>query len=322
MLNKSVLALLILFVFTTNVMAKENYQLEPVFLSLPVHTVGRINHKKIMPLCFKVPGVVEAIYVKEGQKVKEGDMLAQLSKTEILAQHKKAKHAYKKAKRDLKRAQNLFKEKIITLEQLENAKTMLEIRKSDLKIAYAQIKNSKIFAPANGIILKKLVCDFQGVTAGMPALLLGSLDGGWIVQSQFTDKDILHLKKGDPALVEIESYQKHKFQAQISEISLASDPRNGTYCVTFSLKPSDKRLVPGLIAKITCFPSEKEKVYLLPSEIVSGTKNGEGIINVIKNPDNVPEKVSFEMVGILDDKIAAKLNMPEPFEILAVEGEI
>ena len=59
--------------------------------------------------------------------MKSGQLLAQLDLVEISAYKKQALAAFEKAERDFKRADNLFKEKVATLEQKQNALSALDI---------------------------------------------------------------------------------------------------------------------------------------------------------------------------------------------------
>ena len=63
-----------------------------------------------MKLSFKTGGIVCKIFVREGDKVRKGDLLASLNLLEINANAEQAKIGYDKALRDYNRAENLLKE--------------------------------------------------------------------------------------------------------------------------------------------------------------------------------------------------------------------
>ena len=77
-------------------------------VSLPVIGSGLINSDTEATLSFKIGGVIQKIFVEEGQKVTKGQLLAQLDLTEINAKVTQAKNANDKAKRDLTRVKNLY----------------------------------------------------------------------------------------------------------------------------------------------------------------------------------------------------------------------
>ena len=86
-------------------------------MSLPVHTSGILVSSEEMKLSFKTGGIVEKIFVREGDRVKKGDILASLNLSEIKANAEQARNVYDKAQRDLKRVENLFRDSAATLEQ-------------------------------------------------------------------------------------------------------------------------------------------------------------------------------------------------------------
>ena len=74
-------------------------------------------------LSFKIGGIISKIYVKEGDHVVKGQLLATLDLTEINAQVQQATQNAEKAQRDVTRARNLYNDTVATLEQLQNATT-------------------------------------------------------------------------------------------------------------------------------------------------------------------------------------------------------
>src|SRR5690606_34245414 len=121
-------------------------------------------------LSFKNGGVIERIYVKEGDMVKKGQLLAILNMTELNAKANQVKLAIEKAQRDYNRAQKLYRDSVATLEQFENAKTQLELLQQDLNTIQFNIRYSEIRATENGYVLLKLANEGQIVGPGMPVL--------------------------------------------------------------------------------------------------------------------------------------------------------
>lgn len=86
-------------------------------------------------LSFKTGGIIEKIYVKEGQSVRKGQLLATLNLTEINAQVQQASESVQKYDRDLKRVTSLYRDSVATLEQVQNLTTALSVAKQSLEIA-------------------------------------------------------------------------------------------------------------------------------------------------------------------------------------------
>jgi len=90
---------------------------------IPVRAIGMLGTMTEIKLSFKTGGIVREIRVKEGERVRRGDILAVLDLSEIRAQVDQAQIAMEKAGRDLTRAENLYRDSVATLEQLQNARS-------------------------------------------------------------------------------------------------------------------------------------------------------------------------------------------------------
>ena len=93
--------------------------LEMATLSGDIVATGLLTTENDARLAFKIGGVIDRIYVTEGQTVKKGQLLASLKTGEINAQIEQTRLGLEKAKRDFNRAQNLFKDSVATLEQVQ-----------------------------------------------------------------------------------------------------------------------------------------------------------------------------------------------------------
>ena len=73
----------------------------------PVYAFGKLAAQEESKLSFKIGGVIQAIYVNQGQNIRKGQLLATLDKKEINAQVASAKANFEKWERDLKRMEIL-----------------------------------------------------------------------------------------------------------------------------------------------------------------------------------------------------------------------
>ena len=113
---------------------------------------GKLASTSEANLSFKSGGVISRIYVKEGDHVSRGQLLATLNLTEINAQVQQAKQNADKANRDYTRAKNLYADTAATLEQLQNAETGQKVASEALRIASFNAAYAQIRAAANGVI--------------------------------------------------------------------------------------------------------------------------------------------------------------------------
>lgn len=260
----------------------------------PVHSVGKVYPKAEAKLGFKTGGIIKDILVDEGQTVRKGQVLAVLNLSEIEASRNQASLGFDKAKRDYVRAQNLYKDSVVTLEQLENARTQLEYAKSTLEIADFNLKYSRIVAPENGKILKRLAEQNEMIAPGYPVFLFGSNVDDWVVRANIPEVEIMKINIGNKANVILDAYPEKTIQAEITEIGTFADPYTGTYEIELTIADRDIKLASGLFARFDISPTKSEVYDVVPVNSLVEANEHEGYVyKVDKGNAVVREKVSI-----------------------------
>jgi multidrug efflux system membrane fusion protein len=274
-------------------------------ISLAVHSAGILSSRKEMRLSFKTGGIVDQIYVKEGQRVKKGELLAKLKLEEIRAAFIQAQNTMAKAERDMERVNNLYADSVATLEQKQDAETALNIAMSNFKVAEFNLVHSQITAPENGKVLKQFIEENELIAPGVPVFYFGSGGEKWIVKAGITDRAIIKIHLGDSADVYLDPYPKAIFPAYVTEITEAVDPMTGTYEVELQIDQKDFRLMSGFVAKVSIYPAEKQKYYLIPIEaLVEADEESGYIFTMINSKENkAAKKIAVKIGPVINDKV-------------------
>ncbi|MBN2412982.1 efflux RND transporter periplasmic adaptor subunit [candidate division KSB1 bacterium] len=277
-------------------------------LSETIHSSGVLQSSDIIKLSFKTGGIVDRIFVHEGEAVKTGQCLASLKQEEMNAQLERARTGYEKAVRDFERAKNLYTDNAVTLQQKQDAESALKLAASTLEIAEFNARYSKIISPGNGKILKQVVEENELVNAGTPIIVFASTDKSWIVKAQIIDKDIVKLQIGDTARVLFDAYPGHNFTGEVSEISEFADPGTGLYELELTLSAKPEKLINGLIAKIDIFTSKAGKYFFVPIDALVEARGDEGFVYTV-DENNYAVKVPVKIISVLDEYIAVSGNI-------------
>ncbi len=287
-------------------------------VSIPLHTNGFLVSSEELKLSFKTGGIVSKIFVNEGARVKKGDLLASLNLSEINANTDQAESGYAKALRDFERAENLYRDSVVTLEQKQNAATALRIARSNLEIVQFNLNHSKIYAPDNGLILRQFVKENELVSSGYPVFLFGTSGEFWKVKAGFPDKDIIKINQGDSASISFDAHPGVSFSAIVDQVGEMANPLTGTFEIELLLKESEYRLVSGFVAGVDLFPLLRKTFSIVPLGAIVEADGKEGYIYSV-NEDKIAQKVKVNIVTLVGSMVAVT-GIPPGISLVVSEG--
>jgi len=283
----------------------------------PVRASGTLVSRHEVKLSFKTGGIISSISVEEGDQVRKGEQLASLDLSEIEAEVRKARAALDKAWRDYTRAGNLYRDTVATLEQFQNARTALDVARSNHDIAEFNLEHSVIRAPADGKVLKKLTEPGEIVAPGMPVFVFASTESEWVVRAAVADRDIVRLEAGDSARLHFDAFPGEGFAGWVVEKGTAADPYTGTYEVEIGMQRPPQNLVSGLVARAEIYPGEPENRIIIPESALTEGDGMEGMVAVIRN--GRPVKCRIVLESITDQGLVVKEGL-QPGDTLVSEG--
>jgi len=245
-------------------------ELEKKSIQKPINVSGVFTTDDETYLSFKTGGIVKSIFVNEGDKVKKGQRLAVLELNEIQAQVSQAKSAYEKALRDFNRAQNLYKDSVATLAQMQDAKTGYDIAVEQLTVAKYNLKHSEICATEDGYILKKFVNEGQLVSPGAPVFQTkGASKGNWILKAGISDHDWSVIKIKDKALIQSDIDPSSDIEAAVYRKSEGVDPYSGTFYVELKINSAKAyKIASGLFGKAKIYPRYPSDLWIVPYQSI------------------------------------------------------
>lgn len=263
----------------------------------PLKASGLVASLQEARLSFKTGGIIEKIYVKEGQNVSKGQLLATLNLTEINAQVQQATESVQKSERDLKRVTNLYRDSVATLEQVQNLTTALSVAKQSLEIASYNQGYSKIYASANGVIVRKLMNEGELAGPGTPVFFMNASGANdWVVKVGIADKDWTRLHIGDRASVQLDAFPETIFSASVNNLSQGADQNSGLYQAELKLNTQGRKMATGLFGNAQIIPSVIQKHTSIPIEAVVEGNRDDAFVYVVA--DGKARKMPIKLVGI------------------------
>ena len=302
-----------------------------------IFATGKLASKEEMKLSFKTGGIIKKILVREGQTIRKGQLLAELSLDEIDAQVqqaqlgvqqsdiriKNARLALQMAERDYRNIKALYADSVATLEQLENteiqlnnarnqlqaAETGLDFSKKSEDIARFNLEHSRIVAPSNGLVLKKLAESNEMVGPGTALFLFGSKDKAQVIRVNLTDKDIIHVNLGDGAKVEFDAYPQTQFKGTVREIARMADPFTGTYEVEIEIDDQGKQLLSGFIGKVDIQTRQNYQVMSIPIDALVAAEKDRGEIFTIE--EGKAKRLIIQILKVDGEKLLVNSGLNE-----------
>lgn len=260
-------------------------------------TTGRIEAKESVDVIARVSGWLQGRYFQEGDRVKKGQKLFLIEPDEYILAAKTARArvgensaVYNNSEIDLRRAEQLLKEDLVSREYYDNALTQrnknraaLDGAISDMNRANLDLSYTNITSPMDGRIGKAIVSVGNYVTPST----------GVIAQIYTTNpmKAIFPLKSGD--FIELKKYYKenpndestvsvilgladgstYEKEGTIEFVDNKVDENTGTVTMRAVFENPDEILVPGDYVNITIRVNHPKKVMLIPQ---SATKTDVG----------------------------------------------
>lgn len=288
-------------------------------IALPINTSGMLSAGSEMKLSFKVGGLIETIFVDEGESVGKGEVLAQLDLSEIEARAAQARSAHEKALRDLKRVERLYADTVVTLEQLQDAKTGLDVALSNLEVAEFNLEHATIHAPSQGTVLRRFAEPSELVSAGMLVFLFGADSEGWVVRAGVSDREVVQLSHGDSAVIRFDAHPGMRFAGTVSEIAGSADPRSGTYEIELDVKPGGHRFISGFVAKVEIIPAKRNTYYVVPVEAIVEADGSAGFVFAFDRDNATVRRIPVKIGMFLGGEIAVTGDLTE-VDVVVTEG--
>lgn len=267
-------------------------------ITVEVSATGTLQPLIQVDISSELSGVMRSVAVEENQRVKQGEVLAELDTTRLSAQIDRAEASVKSAEAKILEAKTTLTETeqaFVRAEQLLNrgmtskqaldtataardradanvamAEANLAIAEAELKQQQADLVKSKIYAPIDGIVLTRSVNPGQTVASSMQAPVLFVLAANlenMELKAAIDEADIGGVKPGQRARFTVDAFPERSFDADIRDISFASVTTEGvvTYNARLDVDNSELLLRPGMTATVAVVTREAKGVVTVPA---------------------------------------------------------
>ena len=308
--------------------AAKGVQLETVKAESRAETIevpGTVKARTTAAVAARIAGTVKQLRVREGDRVRRGDLLAVLDAQENLANAAVAKAAIDEALRGTEEAisrkklvdstfgryQNLFNEQAISRQEFDTQISAKEVAEQGVARAEARLKQAKeasksagavagytrITAPISGVVISKQIDLGASVFPGQPLLTIED-ESSYQLELSVPESTITKITRGSEVQVTLDAL-KLDFNSKINEIVPATDPSSRTFIAKIAL--AQKGLKSGMFGRGNINLGTKEKGILLPKQALQ--ERGALISVWVVDKDNQARMRLVKIGKVVGDKV-------------------
>lgn len=263
--------------------------------------VGDISSEKVIELSFPLGGTLTRVNVKNGQRVREGQVIAMVDSTTAASLHATALASLRQAEDAYRRLEAVHKEGGISDVRWMQMVTDLEKARQAELSARKHVDNCTLKAPFSGVVScidRHVGEDLRPTETFARVLDMDRLRINFSVPEQ----EVLNLHIGDPASATIPALAGREVNLRISDKSLIANPLGHTYRVSASVVNSDLRdLLPDMVAKVHINYSNSASGVVVPSSCIHTMPEGH-VVWVVENGSAKQRLISvgdFVKCGVL-----------------------
>lgn len=318
-----------------------------------VTATGTINPVALINVGSQVSGTVAELNADFNDRVKKGQVLLKLEPTIFNAQVRQAEANIASARASLRLAQATFERNEQLVAQnflsglaLDQSKREMQVAQANLTLAQAQhdraradLNNSVIRSPIDGVVIKRTIDLGQTLAASFntPNLFQIAQDLTKMqIDTSVSEADVGQLKDGLPARFVVDAYPDREFAATMRQFRLAPNVVQNvvTYNVVLDVDNVDELLKPGMTAQVRLVVANRPDVLRIPTTALRfRLSEEEQEAERKRNKDAKPGAVAPTPAPVKDDDVAFRsasdttrmfkiykldaMNHPQPVDIRA-----
>ncbi|MDB4225671.1 efflux RND transporter periplasmic adaptor subunit [bacterium] len=260
-----------------------------------VELQGNVNTNQNLVIYPEFSGVLSGVYVKEGQKVSKGQILAKIDDGGLSQQLSQLKIQSNLAKTTFERQERLWNQKIGSEIQYLQAKAAYESQLEATKQLQQQIGKTVVRAPFSGTIDDVITDQGSVVAPGQSQLFrIVNLDDMYI-ETDVPERYVSDIVKGKEVNV-VFPFLGKEINAKVRQAGNFINPANRTFRVEVAIPNKDTAIKPNLTAKLKINDYTNKKAILIPQSIISENAEGQQYVYTITNKVENKARVKREFI--------------------------
>ena len=240
---------------------------------------------------FQVPGRALKVLFREGEPVRQGQVLAILDAENLThaleaarAQVAAAKAGADQADQEYQRMKQLFDSQSLAANDFakftaarDATRQQFEQASAGEGVARKNLAEAHLVAPINGFIAKRMLEPGVMVGAGQPVFEITQMDP-IEVNVGIPETDVRLVKVGQTASVTIPAWPGRSFQGIVRVVNVSADPASRTYMARVGVPNPQRELKVGMVAEVSITGSQRLDMLTVPAEAIVRDPQGAPLV--------------------------------------------
>ena len=230
-------------------------------------TTSTIASDADAPAVAKVGGEVVSLLVEEGDRVSQGQVLAELDGERLRLEMLSTKANLDQVRSEYERYTDLAARGLVSEAMFEGLKYDLEALEAAYKLARLNLDYSRIRAPIDGVVSSRNIKLGQSIDVSDVAFRITDTSE-LLAYLQIPQAELGKISAGQMATLRVDAMPDMTFSATIARISPTIDMRNGTFRATAFIDNSSSDLAPGMFARFSVAYERHTDALVIPQGAV------------------------------------------------------
>ena len=298
------------------------YEIQQTIFNTYIEAQANLKTRKNVLILPEFQGTLEKVFVSEGQKVKKGQLLAEINDSGLNEQYEQMVIQAEFAKENFERTQRLWDNNIGSEMQYLKSKTDYEASKKMVDQMKDRLSKTKIYAPFDGEIDEIISNVGSNLIPGVSQILrLVNLDIIY-AESFVSEKYISFIGEGTEAIVQIPLLNMD-YRSSVNQTGNFINPSNRTFRIEVPVENFDNRIKQNLDAKIKINIYKKDDAIVIPLRIIREDALGKNFVYVMSEDNKEGVYLTSKQFITLGNKSEDKVEVTEGLDlgdIVVLEG--
>lgn len=261
--------------------------LKPTLFERFVTLQATVQPYEIVNIGSDIGGRITRIFVKEGQRISKGQLIASTDMEGLEKQIEELQVSLELARDVYQRQSRLWKQNIGSEIQYLQAKNNKERLEKSLAALQTNYSKRNVYSPISGIVQAELLKEGEVATPGIPIIRAFS-DKNLKVSADVPESYLGKVKLGDLVEIELPALGK-TMKRKVTLIGSTVDPTNRTFKIEIAIDNPDNSIKPNLLALVKIQDLKINNALAIPLNLILEEVDGQKYVFVVERKPNGEE---------------------------------